>query len=326
MLEGTRRAPIALRRRADTRAAIRCGGDSPPNRATSSSCSRYGVVRRAAQHRASIMREVRGRFRGVGDAAVDDDLQLRPLALELVGPVVAQRRHFAVFLRRQALQPGIARAPRRSGKPASAIVSMKARKRDHSWSSSTPSRHFTVTGVSGMASIIAATLSATSAGCASGRHRSARPARGRTGQPQLRLISSKPCSAPIPRRLRQQCRLVATELPPPDARTDPAPAAARGRRGSPHWRAPFRVQARMRASTRWKARQCASVQSIIGATDRRSCSDGDGGGRTHGAGIVRMAIARPAPRGRWRDDGNAAGPVSGGPGSRGCTAVAAGLT
>ena len=67
------------------------------------------VVRGAAEHRAIGMRQVRGRFDFRGDPAVDDHLQVRSLALEPVGPLVTQRRHLAVFLRRQALEPGIAR-------------------------------------------------------------------------------------------------------------------------------------------------------------------------------------------------------------------------
>jgi hypothetical protein len=82
----------------------------PPNHATSRRCSRYGiVVRRAAEHRAVDVRQVRRRFVFRRDAAVDDHLQSGPIALERIRPVVTQRRDFAVFLRRQALEPGIAR-------------------------------------------------------------------------------------------------------------------------------------------------------------------------------------------------------------------------
>ena len=61
------------------------------------------------EHGAVGVREMRGGFLERGDAAVDDDLQRGPLRLQPVGPVVAQRRNLAVLLRRQALQPGVAR-------------------------------------------------------------------------------------------------------------------------------------------------------------------------------------------------------------------------
>ena len=67
------------------------------------------VVRRAADHHAIAVLEVLMHLRGRGDAAVDRHRQFRSFALEPVGPVVAQRRDLAVLLRRQALQPGLAR-------------------------------------------------------------------------------------------------------------------------------------------------------------------------------------------------------------------------
>ena len=66
------------------------------------------VIGGAAEHHAIDMAQVRGRRLHGRDAAIDHHRQPRPLALEAVGPVVAQRRDFAVLLRRQALQPGIA--------------------------------------------------------------------------------------------------------------------------------------------------------------------------------------------------------------------------
>ena len=43
------------------------------------------------------------------DAAVDNELKLRKIALQAVGIVILEGRHFAVFLRAQAFQDGIAR-------------------------------------------------------------------------------------------------------------------------------------------------------------------------------------------------------------------------
>ena len=67
------------------------------------------VVRRAPEHGAVGVRQVRRGLRLAGDAAVDHDLQARSLALEPVRPVVAERGYLAVLLRAQAFQPGIAR-------------------------------------------------------------------------------------------------------------------------------------------------------------------------------------------------------------------------
>jgi hypothetical protein len=67
------------------------------------------VVGGTTEHRTVGMREMRGRLLQRGDAAVDDHRQLRAFALERIRPFVAQRRHLAVLLWRQALEPGIAR-------------------------------------------------------------------------------------------------------------------------------------------------------------------------------------------------------------------------
>ena len=42
------------------------------------------------------------------DAAIEDDGEVRVLALDAIDQLVIQRRHFAVFLGRQAIQPGLA--------------------------------------------------------------------------------------------------------------------------------------------------------------------------------------------------------------------------
>src|SRR5471032_234052 len=66
------------------------------------------VIRLAAQHHAVDVLQVQVDL-GLGlDAAVDDDFEVRKVALELVGVVVLERRHFAVFLGRQAFQDGVA--------------------------------------------------------------------------------------------------------------------------------------------------------------------------------------------------------------------------
>ncbi|MNN33726.1 hypothetical protein D3C81_1474950 [compost metagenome] len=53
----------------------------------------------------------------IGDAAVDADGQMRPLALQTPHQIVIQRRHVAVFLGRQAFQPGLARMDDKAGDP-----------------------------------------------------------------------------------------------------------------------------------------------------------------------------------------------------------------
>src|SRR5688500_5872551 len=67
------------------------------------------VICGPSQHGAVGMREVRAGFGRVGDSAVDHDLELGTLALEPPRPVVAQRRHLAVLLRRESLEPCVAR-------------------------------------------------------------------------------------------------------------------------------------------------------------------------------------------------------------------------
>ena len=54
------------------------------------------------------MLQVRGDFVIGFDAAVDDDFQRGKLAFQAVDIIVAQRRHVAVFLGREAFQPSIA--------------------------------------------------------------------------------------------------------------------------------------------------------------------------------------------------------------------------
>ena len=67
------------------------------------------VVGHAPDHHFIHEGELRDGFLHGGQAAIECDAQLQPLALEPVDPVVTQRRDLAVLLRRQPAQPGLAR-------------------------------------------------------------------------------------------------------------------------------------------------------------------------------------------------------------------------
>ena len=67
------------------------------------------VIRRAAEHHAVDVRELALDRVPAREPAVGDDRQRRELALQPVHDVVAQRRHFAVLLRREPLQHRVAR-------------------------------------------------------------------------------------------------------------------------------------------------------------------------------------------------------------------------
>ncbi|MNQ60869.1 hypothetical protein D3C85_751690 [compost metagenome] len=80
------------------------------------------VIGGAAQHDAVQLHAVRRIQMGlsliqIADAAVDADGQMRPLALQTPHQIIVQRRHVAVFLGRQALQPGLARMDDEVGDP-----------------------------------------------------------------------------------------------------------------------------------------------------------------------------------------------------------------
>ncbi len=68
-----------------------------------------GLVGGAAEHHAVDVLQVRVGLVERRDAAVDDDGQLRVRRLEPVDARVVERRHLAVLLRRQTLQPRLAR-------------------------------------------------------------------------------------------------------------------------------------------------------------------------------------------------------------------------
>src|SRR5438874_3497464 len=67
------------------------------------------VVRGAAEHDAIDVLQVLRNLRVRGNAAVDDDLALREVALEPINVVILERRDLAVLLGREALQHGVAR-------------------------------------------------------------------------------------------------------------------------------------------------------------------------------------------------------------------------
>src|ERR1700752_4854418 len=67
------------------------------------------VVRRTAEHHASRVLKVSVDLRPRLDAAVDDDPELRKLALQPVDVIVLERRDLAVLLRRESLQYRVAR-------------------------------------------------------------------------------------------------------------------------------------------------------------------------------------------------------------------------
>ena len=67
------------------------------------------VIRLAADHHAVDLREMRVDLLQRLHAAVEQDFQVREVALELVDDLVAQRRDLAVLLRAQSLEDGIAR-------------------------------------------------------------------------------------------------------------------------------------------------------------------------------------------------------------------------
>jgi hypothetical protein len=64
------------------------------------------LIGRAAQHHAIDMRQVPLRLVEARDAAVDDDGNMRHGGLQPIDPIIIERRDVAVFLRRQAVEPG----------------------------------------------------------------------------------------------------------------------------------------------------------------------------------------------------------------------------
>ena len=55
------------------------------------------------------MGHMSGRFVECGDATIDEDGHVRHVALQFVDKRIVERRHVAVFLRRQTFEPGLAR-------------------------------------------------------------------------------------------------------------------------------------------------------------------------------------------------------------------------
>ena len=66
------------------------------------------LIGRPPQHHAIDMVEMRLRLGKAGDAAIDDDGHVGQRGLQPVDPVVVERRDVAVFLRRQSVEPGLA--------------------------------------------------------------------------------------------------------------------------------------------------------------------------------------------------------------------------
>ena len=95
------------------------------SRASTSSRTAGALVGGAAQHHAVDVAQCASRLVQRRDAAIDDDGQVRALALQPLDQAIVQRRDVAVLLRRQALQPGLAgmddearrRRRRRSARP-----------------------------------------------------------------------------------------------------------------------------------------------------------------------------------------------------------------
>ena len=66
------------------------------------------VIGLAPYHHAIEMLQMCGQLPRIGDTAVDGDGQMRKLFLQLMHHLITQRRHFTVFFRAQALEPGVA--------------------------------------------------------------------------------------------------------------------------------------------------------------------------------------------------------------------------
>src|SRR3984957_16343318 len=184
----------------------------------------------AAHHDAVEVLQMLKRLLDAGDTAVEHDGELRMLRLEPVDARVIERRHFAILFRRQALRAWTISASAR----ACSILCAKISSAASGSCSSMPMRHFTVTGID-TAAFIAATQSPTSAGSAI-RQAPKRPSCTRSdGQPALRLISSKPRSAPI---RAQAASARGSEPPSCNARGCSAASKRRSRARSPCSTAP----------------------------------------------------------------------------------------
>ena len=231
------------------------------------SASRDGIlVGGAAQHHAIDMGQMRlGLVQGL-DAAIEDDLQGRILALDAIDQIIIQRRHVAVFLRRQALQPGLARMH------GEARHARRGARRDQ--------------GAQTFFGILVVHADAAFDGDGHG-HRFAH-GRHAIGD-QLRLLHQAGAKAaglhPVGRTADIEIDFVIAEIFG-DARcfgqrrrvgaaqlqrhrmfrSYRIPAAACDRRAEPRPPSPFRCRAGRGASAaRCSTRQCVSVQSIIGA-------------------------------------------------------------
>ena len=215
--------------------------------------------------------------------------QLRPLALQPVDQRVVERRHVAVLLRRQALQPGLARVhdervgrrPRRTAstrrverRPRVLLVDADAALHRHR------NRHRRAHRRHALGDQLR--LAHQAGAEAAGLH-----AVGRAADVEVDLVIAELLADP--RRLR---RGRAGSEPPSCSATGcsrrvEAQQPRRGRRAAPRRWSASRCRARAcGVSGGGSNRQCRSVQSIIGATERRmsSVSKGAHGGEISDGG------------------------------------------
>jgi hypothetical protein len=85
---------------------VACGAVSQ-NSSASTASSRPVPDRRRGPHHTIDMPKMLPCLRDIGDPAIDDDRHVGQRALQAIDPVIVERRDVAVFLRRQALQPGL---------------------------------------------------------------------------------------------------------------------------------------------------------------------------------------------------------------------------
>lgn len=227
------------------------------------------VVGSAAEHDAVGLVQMLHRGLHRRNAAIEHHRQRGALLLEAIRPVVTQRRHFAVFLGRQALEPRVAGMHHHHGGTGC----------DH------------LIDEAGEHGIVVIVVHAEAA-FDRDRQRGRRTHGGNTVGHQRRLAHQAGTEAPglhaigraaaievdlvvAPllrdrRRLRKQCRLATAQLQRQRCSTGSNPIS---RVRSPWITAlacTISVYRRAEgASRRWKTRQWRSVQSIIGATDRR---------------------------------------------------------
>ena len=93
---GKDRLPARRRRARSEEAAVRFGQDVGR------------LIGRTADHRAVDVQQVCFYLVERQNSAIDDDFQIRSLLLQAIDIFIVQRRYLPVFLRRQAVQDGLA--------------------------------------------------------------------------------------------------------------------------------------------------------------------------------------------------------------------------